>query len=241
MSALLQHLLKDGATAFTQVDHGDLRAGETGPAAKYGIENIGDRVLEGVFAHIQQVGDNDGASMLELGVDFDTLSRPWGEAAADHSSGGAWGATGTYGVRISAINSTGETVASREVTFTVTNSGRRWQYTWDEVPGATGYKVYRTATPGTYGSSTLRATLGETTSYIDDGGATGAGQPGAANTTGGAGPNYGTAPAMQTDDVVFGDLAVGQQAFYWARVKVPIGTPEIGNRRTALIDFRESD
>jgi hypothetical protein len=45
---------------------------------------------------------------------------------------------------------------------------------------------------------------------------------------------------MDTEDIVLGDLAIGQQTFYWARVAVPIGTPEVGNRRTALIDFRES-
>src|SRR6185312_2023743 len=59
----------------------------------------------------------------------------------------------TISYKITAYNSTGESDASQAKTITTgdtTLTGTNYnQLTWTAVPGATGYKIYRTATNGT--------------------------------------------------------------------------------------------
>jgi hypothetical protein len=85
------------------------------------------------------------------------------------------------------------------------------------VAGATGYKVYRTDTPGTYGATALRATIGSgaTVTYVDNGDALVAGTVKLANTTGGAAPMYGAVPSLTTAPLYVGTLKPGQQFYFW--------------------------
>lgn len=96
---------------------------------------------------------------------------------------GTTGAT-TYGYRVSAINSSGETLASSTVSISNGNaalSGSNFnRISWVKVLGATGYKVYGR----TSGSELLLAKV-TTTNYLDDTGAlTPSGALPSVNTTG---------------------------------------------------------
>lgn len=59
-------------------------------------------------------------------------------------------ALGTVVLESGLETSDGETVESAEVSANVTATGRRVALTWDEAPGATGYRVYRGTATGDY-------------------------------------------------------------------------------------------
>jgi cellulose 1,4-beta-cellobiosidase len=193
MAASLIHYDRDGATAIVLLALAQAVAGVGQTARKVGIENSGDRILatspSQLLATLTAVGSSDGASLLRIGLDTATLSKPWGvttvlSAAGD---GGVWSGTGTRGWRITATNTLGETIGSTEVTVNVDVVTKRVTLNWIQVPSATGYRIYRTDVPGTYGASTLRAIIGSgaTITFIDDGTATTTGTPALTNTTAG--------------------------------------------------------
>lgn len=253
---LYRHTTADGATAVTTKTWGPFASGAIevqSPREKFSLENVDTRSAGAspfttVSLDIQQSGVSDGHTFLFTAADTNgTISKPFGAGALGAPTGtilsgsGVWGSTGQRGYRIAATNATGETIGSTEVIVNIGNLTDRAQITWIQTPGATGYKVFRTDTPGTYGGSTLRATLagGGTITFIDDGSATAAGSPQADNTTGGSGPAYGTPPAVgaftQADKLIASaptGLRVGEQFFYWAMVKVPAQTSDVGNTRT---------
>jgi hypothetical protein len=257
---VVKHLAADGATEQSQQTWGPFVSGDSevdSDPIKFGVENVDGRVLgttpfTGLFLEIVQSGTNDGYTFYFTADDPNgTLSKPWGLGTSGApsisvgGSGGSWGTTGTYGIKITALNATGETIGSVEGTFTISGTGQKATYTWVQTPGATSYKIYRTDSPGTYGASTFRTTVsgGATDTFQDDGTATSSGTPPSANTTGGAGPEYGDAPddgdfsadALTIALAAGGGLAIGQQWFYWARIKVPAATSEVGNTRTLNI------
>ena len=96
------------------------------------------------------------------------------------------GTTGvtTYGYRVSAINSVGETLASSTVTTTTGNasltSSNFNRVTWNRVIGATGYKIYGR----TSGSELLMATTTTANHFDDTGVITPSGALPSSNTTG---------------------------------------------------------
>lgn len=257
--AVIKHLASDGATQQAQQTWGPFVSGLVevrSTKIKFGIENIDSRVLgaspfSSIFLEIQQTGTNDGNLFYFTAADSNnTLSKPWGIGANGApivlvtAGSGVWSTTGTYGVTIVATNATGETIGSVEATFTISALTQRAQYSWVQTPFATGYKVFRTDTPGTYGASTLRATIigGAVITFLDDGSATVAGTLQSDNTTAGAGPDYGTVPLDgafdQTNKVIAvtpTGLAIGQQWFYYAQVRVPAATSDVGNRRTLKV------
>jgi hypothetical protein len=230
-----------------------------GDPVKVCVENFSDRSLGNVGDFIAlvlkrtQVGSNDGWTMVLTADDPNgTISKPWGDGVDDFDvptgapvaalTGpyGSWGALGTYGAVVTAVNGTGETIASVEVTFNVGAATDQWTVTWAAVPGATSYNYYRTDADdaGTYGAYSLVASGITGTSYDDVGDAPVAGTPPADNTTGGAGPDYGTPPAdvdFDTADLTIATapegLAVGQQWFFYFIVKVPINKRATGNKR----------
>lgn len=110
---------------------------------------------------------------------IDSLSAP----TVSVTNLGSTGAT-TYGYRVSAINSVGETLASSTVTTTTGNAsltGSNYnRISWTRVLGATGYKVYGR----TSGSELLMATVTTATHYDDTGGVTPSGALPSTNTTG---------------------------------------------------------
>lgn len=258
----IRHLAADGATTLSQQNFGAIASGAAevdSTMIKFGLENISDHKLgiapfSGINLTLEFVGDNDGKSFYFTAADAATISRPWGDGALGAptatlgglADGGVWGAIGIYGYVVTATNATGETIASAEITANVIDTTQRVTLAWKVVPGATGYKVYRTAVggAGTYGATSLRSTIvsGGTITFLDNGAAPGAGTPAVVNTTGGAGPAYGTPPAIgsftQADKIIATSptgLAIGQEWFYWAVLKVPPGTSSVGNRRAVRV------
>lgn len=223
------------------------------------VDNIGDRKvgvspLAGVVLRRLQLGTNDGEGFILTAADPNgTISRPWGDdvdanntptgaptAVRSVGGGSGWSISTIYGVVVTALNATGETIASFEKTFQPLATNDTWTITWTRVPGATSYKVYLTTTPGTYGASTLvsGAVSDPAHTKVLLGPTTVSGTPATTNTTGGAGPNYGTAPSIGSfgvADLTIGSdpvgFAVGQQFFFYLAAKLPAGSNAVGNTR----------
>lgn len=99
-------------------------------------------------------------------------------------SGGTF-AAGAYFWAVTAINRSGETIASNQVTATLALNGAQG-LTWTSVSGATGYRVYRG--PGASGQvNTYVTQLGAVTSYTDTGTSLYVSCPPRVNTTGNIG------------------------------------------------------
>ena len=94
------------------------------------------------------------------------------------SGAGALGA-GTYYYRVSAINDKGETLASAETSL-VLGGGGGVNVNWTKVDNATGYKVYGRTT----NAEQLIATVGDVSTYLDNGSITPSGALPTRNTTG---------------------------------------------------------
>lgn len=245
MAASLQHFDKSGGVIITEKNWPDAIAGATQTAEKFGVQNNGDRPLVNFTMEIELINPLTDGVMLRTGLDTVTVSPPFQVAAAltGAGAGGVWPGTGTRGWKITSTNATGETVGSLEVTVNVDDVTKKVTLTWTQPTGATGYKVYRTDVPGTYTTPALRATIGSgaTTNFVDDGGAVSAGAPPADNTTGGAGPNYGTPPSVDTTDkLIDTSFEIGQTAYYWVNWVIPGGTPELGNTRLYTLRFVEA-
>ena len=120
---------------------------ETTPI-KMCLENVSDRALGAasfsafVLRH-EAVGSNDGVDYIFAAEDVNgTLSKPWGAGVDDVGvlngapvaslgvgAGGGWaaaGGVGEYGVVVTALNATGETIASVEVAVTVAALTDEW-------------------------------------------------------------------------------------------------------------------
>jgi hypothetical protein len=191
MAASVRFLDNDGASVITLDSLPDAFAGDNQTPRKVGIHSTSTRNLINLLASIGIVGGNDGASQLRTALDSasvqPTVSAPYGFAASVGGGTGSFAATGTYGYRMLAVNALGATFPCDEITAVVDLTTRRVTLTWTQTPGATGYRIYRTPTPGAYGASTLLTTIGSgaTTSYNDDGAATTLGTLTTTNTTGG--------------------------------------------------------
>jgi len=99
-----------------------------------------------------------------MGIAVEDLIEP--VLAGSPAAGGALTA-GTYKYYVTAINAVGETNVSNEVTVTTAAGNLTAALTWGTVTGATGYKVYRTASGGATGSELLVTTLGVVLLYND--------------------------------------------------------------------------
>ena len=195
MPGTVKYLDRDGATQPPSTfDLGHAVAGHNQTPRKQAIENIGDRVLgaspfNGSELQRRAQGTNDGFDQFRIGLDTTTLSAPYGVGAAlgPPADGGVWGATGNVFYRVTAQNADGETIGSVEVVINVDVITKRVTLTWTQVTGASGYRVWRSATSGIYGPTALRTTIvgGGVVSFIDNGTAPGAGSIPIVNTTGG--------------------------------------------------------
>jgi hypothetical protein len=103
-------------------------------------------------------------SNLDLGANISSPTL----TAVSSATGGTFAAGAYYWV-ITATNANGETIKSNEVTKTLTGSASSVALSWDQVDGATGYKVYRGASAG--GEDKLITTLssGSVLTYTDTG------------------------------------------------------------------------
>jgi len=103
------------------------------------------------------------------------------------TSGGSMSAA-TYYYIVTALNNNGETTKSTESSGLTVASGSTGSVvlSWTPVSGATGYKIYRTTSSGTYGATTLISTVkAPIATYTDTAASASTGTPPTSNTTGG--------------------------------------------------------
>ncbi len=146
-----------------------------------------------------------------MGLAIEVLPPPTnfvGVAAA----GGALTA-GTYKYYVTATNANGETTVSSEVTVTTASSNLTAHLTWNAVTGATGYKIYRTASGGGTGTELLRATLGNVLVYDD----VAVGAPSGAFPTFNNATNYGSYTAPTKFFPIMNESLKFDQATVWRR------------------------
>lgn len=101
-----------------------------------------------------------------MGIAIEQLSAPTQSALATATTGGTILA-GTYIYAVTAINANGETTRSNEQTIITSGSTSTVTVTWVAVPGATGYKLYKTAAGGATGTELLYKTVGVVTTDTD--------------------------------------------------------------------------
>lgn len=117
-------------------------------------------------------GQGSYAKNIAVDVVSNNLDAPDNLAATTQNAGGTMIA-GTYQYQISALSSTGETLASNPVQIIIAGAGTSNQVTlhWDPVPLAIGYRIYgRSTTSADIG---LMATIGQGIfEFVDNGGVT---------------------------------------------------------------------
>ncbi len=107
-----------------------------------------------------------------------TQSAPAGQ------TGGALSAGPFYYV-ITALTPYGESLASNQLSYTPAGGKNEVTLTWNQVPGATGYNVYRSLTSGNFANAALYSiNSGAITTFLDTGLVTGTGTPNAAASSG---------------------------------------------------------
>lgn len=117
-------------------------------------------------------GQGSYANSIAIEVVSNNLNAPANLAATTQSSGGQMVA-GTYQYQVSALSSTGETLASAPVQIIIAGAGTSNQVklTWDPVPLAVGYKVYGRSTATV--DVGLMTTIGQGIfEFVDNGGVT---------------------------------------------------------------------
>lgn len=136
--------------------------------------------LIGTSWSYQEHNPNDNATppagTVRITIPFTDIINVPGGLTSVASAGGAF-AAGTYFWAVTAANFYGETTASATVTRAVTAS-QRVTLDWNDVPGATGYRVYR----GTSASDLRLVAAAPASTYIDTGTATSAPVPSTNNT-----------------------------------------------------------
>jgi hypothetical protein len=102
-------------------------------------------------------------------------------------SGGSLTNGTTYYWVVTATNSVGETTKSNQQSLAISTPNLTADLSWAYVPGATGYKVYRSTTTNTYTTPALVATIssGTTVAYADTGTAVATGATPGSNTAAG--------------------------------------------------------
>ncbi len=111
----------------------------------------------------------------QLGLAFEVLPPPVQSTPATATTGGTITA-GTYRLAITAVNASGETIASNELTIVTTGATSTITANWAAVTGATSYKYYRSAAGGAIGTELFVATItAPTVTYVDTGTPTPAG------------------------------------------------------------------
>lgn len=216
-------------------------------ARRHAVQNIGTETLVSVVGSLTSSGTSDGVSFPRWALDTVALSCPFNVAAVVGGASGSWpsAAEGAYYYRLTGVKDSGETTGSIQVSANVAALTDVVTLTWDALPGSPdNIRIYRSDVSGDFsGDCFLAEVAGGATTYDDDGSVTpdGSNALPSANTTGGsdAAP-YGVPPTLSADDLDIGDLAPGQQAFYWEEPLVAAGTPTTGNPRTWVRRFEEA-
>jgi hypothetical protein len=130
---------------------------------------------------------------------------------------------------ITALTAAGETIASHEKTLTPSSGNLKIKLNWLAVTGATGYNIYRTLTPGIYGTPSFLATIGSgaTVTYTDDGTV--------ALTTGAPPGNTAVipAPALSNATLTFGGSLATVATYYVITALTAAGETVVSNEKSA--------
>lgn len=188
--ANVQHFDSNGATVITQQNWAAAFSGKNQMPKKFGVKNISDRVLgeAGVTIEIVQASPgNDGHLQLRLAPDTATLPSPHGVTAVRASGTGSFAIGGTKGYEVASLSAIGEAPPAMEATVALNATSDVVTLSWSQITSAIGYRVYRTDTPGVYGSTSLLTIIGSgaQVSMQDGGGPTVFGSPAADNRTAG--------------------------------------------------------
>ncbi len=165
----------------------------------------------------------------------------WFQSTPTQAGGGTF-AAGTYFWTIAAYDSTGVLLAiSHESTLTVTLNNKV-TLAWPAVTGAATYSVFRTTGAGVYPNPSLVVSGLAVLTFVDTGAATVA--PGLTNPQSTTLQSFGFAPAglsTQTSPITIytGNLAIGQQFFFWVNRVVGGAVAESGNPRSGLTTAQE--
>jgi hypothetical protein len=121
---------------------------------------------EAIALFYPALGPGSYADTYALQVVSSNIAAPEGFAVTTMATGGILPAA-TYQYQISALNANGETMASNAVTAVIAGAGTTYSnvLTWDNVPYATGYKIYGNMAGDGYG---LMATIGAGTLTFTD-------------------------------------------------------------------------
>lgn len=191
----------------TTINHGDvgvpqpvaaqpflIRTNVQGPKSSHlDLSARADRRLRSItsqaVARELWLGEMAQAAPFDLDVDYSWsnpatagLTTPTGLTATPSTTGGTL-AAGTYYYRVSATNAYGETLAAAQVSATTTGSTSSVALSWTAVTGATGYRVYRSGTSGSWAGPNARLASPASNAYTDTGGtALSAGAPVASST-----------------------------------------------------------
>jgi hypothetical protein len=108
---------------------------------------------------------------------YATLVGPPTQSALSASAQGSKVPAGTYYYVITATTSAGQTTISNEQSITLSASSVV-TLTWSAVEGATGYRIYRSTTSGSYTNASSKAVAAGTTATDNDSGLAAATPPG---------------------------------------------------------------
>ncbi len=139
------------------------------------LDSIDGAGLDVDYAFLHFLGGAHPASGLAtVALTQGTLAPPVVNAPvlAEDAGGANWNLSAYFYV-ITALGATGETVISNQVTVTPVNIDDSVTITWSEVPGAQGYKIYRSEASGVFTTPALKATIaaGNITTFLDQSGA----------------------------------------------------------------------
>lgn len=144
--------------------------------------------LKGYVLQLLSTSDDSTNGTACSGVILNApIPAPTQNAPTVSGSGGTL-AAGTYYYIVTSTTVAGESVlqvtgANNQVSATTTGTTSEVALSWNQVTDATGYKIYRSTTSGSYGASSLLTTiaLGSTVTFTDTGAATTTGTPPAVN------------------------------------------------------------
>lgn len=143
----------------TTVTKNGYYAGDTVPYGKEVVENknVGIKSLTLSESAFTMVG---GSTMKNIGTLRGGVLPAPGKPTATPGEGAGSVANGTYYYKVSALDFTGETLCGIESdAVVVTGSDDTIAITWTAVANAASYKVYRKTEGGSYGASSLVATV----------------------------------------------------------------------------------
>lgn len=241
----------DCVTQIWGMDLGNKNAGDS-LYKKFAIQN--DTVLAAglITGSLTQWDKNGAIDMFRWGICPDTLSCPY-NVSIELLNGGDLTPDTRYYYRITAFNELGETGGSLEVWALTDSTKKSIKLTWDELPNAAGYCIYRSTNQDYTNARRDVIENPSITEWIDTGQASDPsspyGWPGintdfdlpSENTTAGEAPDYGTPPAgMTADDIILGNIKIGEQKIFWIEVSPALATSSAGNPRNCIIDFSES-